>query len=111
MLVIGHSFVRRLLTPTIAAGITNVGLDYADFTIILHGVSGLKLGQFKKELRPLVSCVQPDLVFSEIGSNDICDGENSSVVCVLTAQRMVDLAIWVVGECNANSVEVIIGRL
>ena len=65
MLVIGHSFVRRLLTPSIAAGIRNVGLDYADFTIILHGVSGLKRDQFKKEL--LVSCVQPDLVFPKLG--------------------------------------------
>ena len=39
-LVIGHSFVKRLLTSTIAAGMRNLGLDYADFTVILHGVSG-----------------------------------------------------------------------
>ena len=30
-------------------------------------------------------------------TNDICDGENPSVVCLVTAHRMVDLVIWVVG--------------
>ena len=49
----------------------NLGLDFADFTVILHGVSGLKLDQFENEVRQLVSCVQPYFVFLEIGSNDI----------------------------------------
>ena len=57
----------------------HLGLDVADFTVILHGVSGLKLDQFENEVRQLVSCVQPYFVFLEIWSNDICDGGNSSV--------------------------------
>ena len=102
VLVIGHSFVKRLLASAIAARKRNLGLDYAKFTVILHGVSGLKLTQFEAEVRQLVSCVQPDFVFFEMGTNDICDGENASVVCLETAHRMVDLARWVVGECHAK---------
>ena len=101
--VIGHYFVKRLLTSAIAAGTRNLGLDYAEFTVILHGVSGLKLTQFEAEVRRLVSCVQPDFVFFKSGTNDICDGENSSIILSLvTAHRMVDLAIWVLGECHAK---------
>ena len=103
VLVIGHSFVKRLLTSATAAGLRYLGLDYAEFTIILHGVSGLKLTQFEAEVQQLVYCVQPDFVFFlEIGTNDICDGENPSVVSLVTAHRMVDLARWVVGECHAK---------
>ena len=85
-----------------AAGKRNLGLDYSDFTVILHGLPGLKLDQFEKEVRQLVSCVQPTSVFFEIGSNDLSDGEDSSVRCIMTAHRMVDLAIWVVAECHAE---------
>ena len=65
--MIGHSFVKRLLTSAIAAGKRNLGLDYTDFTVILHGVSGLKRDQFEKEVRQLVSCVQSTIVFFEVG--------------------------------------------
>ena len=102
VLVIGHSFVKKLLATAIAAGKRNLGLDYSDFTVILHGLPGLKLDQFEKEVRQLVSCVQPTCVFFEIGSNDLCDGDDSSVRCIMTAHRMVDLAIWVVAECHAK---------
>ena len=61
MSVIGHYFVKRLVTSAMAAGMRNLGLDYAEFTVILHGVLGLKLIQFEAEVRQLVSCVQPDL--------------------------------------------------
>ena len=53
-----------------------------------------RLGDFGLILTGL--CVQPDFVFFEIGTNDICDGENPSVFCLVTAHRMVDLAKWVV---------------
>ena len=102
VLVIGHSFVKNLLASAIAAGKRNLGLDYADFTVILHGVSGLKLDQFEKEVRQLVSCVQPTFVFFQIGTNDLCDGDDSSVRSILTAHRIVDIALWVVAECHAK---------
>ena len=63
--VIGHYFVKRLLTSAIAAGTRNLGLDYAEFTAILHVVSGLKLTQFEAEVRQLVYCVQPDCLFQK----------------------------------------------
>ena len=44
-------------------------------------------------MRQLVSCVQPDFFFFEIRSSDICDGENPSVLCLVTAHRMFDMAI------------------
>ena len=88
--------MKKLLATAIAAGKRNLGLDYSDFTVILHGLPGLKLDQFEKEVRQLVSCVQPTCVFFEIGSND------PSVRCIMTAHRVVDLAIWVVAECHAK---------
>ena len=60
-----------MLASAIAAGKRNLGLEYADITVILHSVSGLKLDQFEKEVRQLVSCVQPTIVFFEVGNVSI----------------------------------------
>ena len=66
-------------------------------------MSGLKLDQFEKEVQQLVSCVQPTFACFEIWTNGLCDGEDSSVRCILTAHRNVDLApFFLVAECHAT---------
>ena len=80
-------------------GARNLGLRVLDCTVILHGVSGLKLGKFEFEVRNLVESVRPHFVFFEIGTNDLCDANISAVA---VAHHIVDLAIWVVEEYRAK---------
>ena len=70
MLLVGHSFISRLAEYALVSGTMNLGLDESDCQVAFFGRRGLTL----RKLVPLTDEVlsrQPDVVFLEIGCNDI----------------------------------------
>ena len=70
MLPVGHSFITRLANYTLVSGTMNLGLNEGDCQVAFFARSGLTL----RKIVPLtdeVSSRQPDVVFLEIGCNEI----------------------------------------
>ena len=76
--IIGHSFVKRMsthLSQDKDRQWSNLNLPVAQFKVHIKGQGGLTM----KQLRSWSPCelgfskVKPDLVYLEIGSNDLCD--------------------------------------
>ena len=70
MLLVGHSFISRLAEYALVSGTMNLGLDESDCQVAFFGRRGLTL----RKLMPLTDEVlsrQPDVVFLEIGCNEI----------------------------------------
>ena len=79
VVVLGHSFVRRLRThvfaeqrkaPRSADPASNFGIDKSSVSVFLHGVGGLTLPNAYLEL-PVVAELGPDVVIFQIGENDL----------------------------------------
>ena len=70
MLLVGHSFISRLADYALVSGTINLGLNESDCQVAFFGRRGLTL----RKLVPLTDEVlsrQPDVVFLEIGCNEI----------------------------------------
>lgn len=74
ILIIGHSFVRRLQQFAITKGCANLALDPDMCHVKFHGVSGLKLMGLvqNRVLTSRFTC--PKIIFIEIGTNDLASG-------------------------------------
>lgn len=70
VLIIGHSFIRRLETYVGQEHIANLGLDPAKCTVRLVGFPGLNIGGLRSALRRQLRW-GPDIVIMQIGSNDL----------------------------------------
>ena len=82
VLVLGHSFVRRLRDFLVnlsrangARRITshtwsNLNLDTQNFTVFYHGIGGLTIQKSYQELY-IISELRPDLIFIQLGENDV----------------------------------------
>ena len=69
-LLVGHSFIRRLADYALVFGMMNLGLNKSDCQVAFFARRGLTL----RKLVPLtdeVSSRHPDVVFLEIGCNEI----------------------------------------
>lgn len=70
--VFGHSFVRRLSEYTmLESSRRNLGLD-TNFSVEVHGFGGLKL-QDNRLHRVDPRLAKSDILFLELGSNDLCE--------------------------------------
>ena len=86
LLVIGHSFVRRLQEtlmrpsdPTFAFG-SDIGVSSQFAAVFFHGIGGLKLDGLIAEL-PLVRELGPRAVIVDIGTNDLsCPGVDPALL-------------------------------
>ena len=70
MLLVGHSFIRRLADYALVSGTMNLGLNECNCQVAFFAQRGLTL----RKLVPLTDEVlsrQPDVVFLEIGCNEI----------------------------------------
>ena len=70
MLLVGHSFIRRLADYALVSGTMNLGLNEGDCQVSFFARGGLTL----RKLMPLTDEVlsrQPDVVFLEIGCNEV----------------------------------------
>lgn len=78
ILILGHSFTKRLQRWCVENHRINMNLDHNRFQVYWHGISG---GNLKNAHHPksiwsdahLVFDLQVDIVFLDIGSNDLCD--------------------------------------
>lgn len=82
VLVLGHSFVRRLRDFLVnlsrangARRITshtwsNLNLDTQNFTVFYHGIGGLTIQKSYQELY-IISELRPDVIFIQLGENDV----------------------------------------
>nr|XP_034307428.1 uncharacterized protein LOC117680629 isoform X4 [Crassostrea gigas] len=75
--VIGHSYIRRLRDYGMQTETDNLNLDPEVFKVSFRGKGGLRLNKrvFRSEILHFDSI--PDVVFLQIGENDICENTNS----------------------------------
>lgn len=72
ILILGHSFVKRLTRFAIDRGCHNMALG-EKYEVFFHGISGLKLAGLTREI-DMVQTLRPTIVFLEIGTNDLASG-------------------------------------
>ncbi|XP_061171682.1 uncharacterized protein LOC133181159 [Saccostrea echinata] len=83
--VIGHSYIRRLKEYCVQKGTENLGLDPKQYHVTFRGKGGLKLSKCPETswsrniVHPEFLCFDtvPDVVFLQIGENDISTSTNS----------------------------------
>jgi hypothetical protein len=75
--VIGHSYIRRLRDFCSQTETENLGLDPKEFQIIFRGKGGLRLRKCDSRSDLLCFNIIPDIVFLQIGENDISTSTNS----------------------------------
>ena len=78
VLIFGHSFIRRLAEYAIRTfGIYhNLGLDYNIANVHFHGIGGLTAERARYEDLHTIARYRPDLIYIELGSNDLCNVNN-----------------------------------
>ena len=73
VLILGHSFVRRLRVHTVVNGMFNLNLSRKGHTIVFRGVGGLKFAPLLRNLRNF--CASGfDVVVFDFGTNDLAEG-------------------------------------
>ncbi|XP_061187523.1 uncharacterized protein LOC133195650 [Saccostrea echinata] len=75
--VIGHSYIRRLKEYCVQKGTENLGLDPKQYHVTFRGKGGLKLSKCDSRSEFLCFDTVPDVVFLQIGENDISTSTNS----------------------------------
>ena len=79
IVLLGHSFIRRLRDHLKTTNYLNLGLDEAEFSLLWQGFGGMCIKDMHKHVDMLVS-LQPNAIYLEIGSNDICFSPNVSIL-------------------------------
>lgn len=75
IVLLGHSFIRRLRDHLKTTNYLNLGLNKADFSLLWQGFGGMHIKDLHSYIDMLVS-VQPNALYIEIGSNDLCASPN-----------------------------------
>ncbi len=70
-LILGHSFVSRLTKFAVDNHLLGLNLAQQQCEIFFHGIPGLRLEGLKQEV-DMVKSLKPDIVFIDIGTNDLC---------------------------------------
>jgi len=88
VLLLGHSFLRRLHNYLIGIDYVNLGLSSGEFRLTWKGVGGLTipgLFDYWEHIREL----QPRVLVLEIGSNDLCDPKVSATALAVALNNFV----------------------
>ena len=70
MLLVGHSFIRRLADYALVSRTMYLGLNEGDCQVSFFARGGLTLRKLMPLTDEVLSC-QPDVVFLEIGCNEV----------------------------------------
>ena len=70
LLIVGHSFVRRLANYALSAGEMNMNLNEGDCAVTIIGKGGMSVHQLRSHFDEIVSR-GPDVLYVEIDSIDI----------------------------------------
>ena len=93
VLVIGHSFVKRLKEYVFSSKQWHMNLDPSKYSVFLYGVSGLKLGDLVNEVKHFALYLN-HVVIIETGSNDLCSNDiqpsQFTVELIALARELVD---------------------
>lgn len=74
VLILGHSFVRRLQSDLRSNFDTRASVDFGfrgTTTVYMHGIGGRTVSKLQKHDLSVVSSLSPDIVILEIGTNDL----------------------------------------
>ncbi len=71
VLILGHSFVTRLTKFAVDNHLLGFNLAQQQCEIFFHGIPGLRMEGLKQEVG-MVESLKPDIVFIDIGTNDLC---------------------------------------
>lgn len=75
--VIGYFYIRRLRDYCMQIEIDNLNLDFEVFKVLFRGKGGLRLSKCVFRVEILYFDLIFDVVFLQIGENDICENINS----------------------------------
>ena len=93
ILLVGHSFIRRLANYALSTDSLNMGLSKGDCKITFVGRGGMTVPRLRgKAVQFLTSC-RPDVIFLEIGTNDL-----STADPLRLAADVFELAQWLVSR-------------
>ena len=78
VMVIGHSFVRRLEQFMLERyGFNhNMGFSFNTAEIMFRGIGGRTVDRLESHDLPMVEHFRPDIVYLEIGTNDLANLQN-----------------------------------
>ena len=82
VLVIGHSFVRRLRDALPSPDRTGPDMNLEQCYVYFYGIGGLQVADapaFLARIKPVLQDKRPDIVVLQIGENDICSPTISSL--------------------------------
>ena len=107
ILIYGHSFVRRLNTFLIhkRGNYHNMGLTYEIGDTHWYGLGGLTIEKALNYHLNIIHVLQPQVIFIELGSNDLCHTQETPWSCYL---RMVNLVNFLI---NIGIPEIYIGQV
>lgn len=77
VLIMGHSYVRRLREFCFANGQVNLGILPSDAQVILHGFGGMRLRGLVGRIH-MVRDLSPSVVVLQIGGNDLSSAHHAS---------------------------------
>ena len=72
VLLLGHSFIRRLHEHCQCINFESLGLNPEEFSLYWKGLGGLKAKDLF-QFTDMITDIQPAILYLEIGTNDLCD--------------------------------------
>ena len=78
LLIVGHSFVRRLANYALSAGEMNMNLNEGDCAVTFMGKGGMSVHQLRSHFDEIVSR-GPNVLYVEIGTIDISGASRRSI--------------------------------
>lgn len=103
--VVGHSYIRRLKEYCSQTGTVNLGLKPCAYNVTFRGKGGLKLRRCNSRSELMRFDIVPDIVFLQIGENDVVAATNSEKL----AEDIISLAQYLRDGVGVRLV--IIGQL
>ena len=102
VLVLGHSFVRRMRDYLYSSQNMNLGLQQISH-ILYHGVGGHTLFDLWDEIS-FIEAVNPDILVLEIGSNDLAHNSMQPAVLV---EELLKFVTFIQNRCSISQVAVL----
>lgn len=97
VLVLGHSFVRRLkefAAPNHSGGPYDLNLGLSNIcSIIFHGIGGRTVDKMIKHDLDKIRSAAPNIVVLELGSNDLCDKDSDPETIALSIVALAELLL------------------
>ena len=93
ILLVGHSFIRRLANYALSTESLNMGLSKGDCKITFVGRGGMTVPRLRGKAVEILTSCRPDVIFLEIGTNDI-----STADPLRLAADLFELAQWFIAR-------------